>query len=91
MLLFTRAVGHGYVQGALDIDYLLKLKNWGMVPLGNLLSPLSLFALLPAHMKETQKRAPSECVSTAVVCWDKRKRVEVVPRGTIPGFFNSSG
>eukprot|EP01047_Picozoa_sp_COSAG01_P002723 COSAG01_NODE_74_length_28433_cov_41.582269_17_plen_92_part_00 len=60
------------MQGALDIDYLLKLKNPGMVPLGNLLSPLSLFALLPAHIKETQRRAPSECVSTAVVCWDKR-------------------
>jgi hypothetical protein len=27
-------------------------------------------------------------MSTAVVCWEKRKRVEVVPRGTIPGFFN---
>jgi hypothetical protein len=56
----------------------------------NLLSPLSLCALLPAHRLETQKRSLSGCVSTAVVCWDKGKRVEVVPRGTIPGFFNSS-
>ena len=54
-----------------------------MVPLGNLLSPISLCALLPAHREEAQKRALSECVSTAVVCWDKRKRLEAVPRGTI--------
>jgi|EP01049_Picozoa_sp_SAG25_P002089 hypothetical protein len=54
-----------------------------MVPLGNLLSPISLCALLPAHKEEAQKRALSECVSTAVVCWDKRKRLEAVPRGTI--------
>ena len=54
-----------------------------MVPLGNVLSPLSFCALLPAHREEAQKRAFSECVSTADVCWDKRKRLEAVPRGTI--------
>ena len=67
VLAVTRAVGHGDEWWVRDLgDVMVIEDNLWMVPFGNLLFPLSLCAVLPAHRKKALKRAvsclPQSCV-----------------------------